>query len=132
MVYVSRTNFVPLKRALALAITQSVFTNEFIAELPKHTNNVDARAILSVGATNIRRIVFGDDLKAVLNAYSISLQKAFILPVVAAAMGFAVGWVMEWKSVNNDKKKVESVEEASLSGEEVSGDAGVERVANEK
>lgn len=33
-------------------------------------------------------------------------------------MGFAVGWVMEWKSVNNDKK-VENTEEASLSGEEV-------------
>lgn len=37
-------------------------------------------------------------------------------------MGFAVGWVMEWKSVNNNKK-VENTEEASLSGEEVTVEA---------
>lgn len=102
-------------RALALPITQTVFINTFTSELPKYTGKVDPWVIVRVGATNLHDLVDGADLEILLRAYSTALQRAFIIPAVAAALAFAFGLAMEWESANK-VRVLEGTEDAVTEG----------------
>ena len=112
------TFFNSLGSALAVSITESVFTNELrlgLADVP----GVDPSAIVAAGATGFRSIVPQEKMKGVTAAYTFALQRGFIIAVVLGCLTAAVGFCMEWRSVKpgHSKKK----------DEEASGDAAVGR-----
>ena len=82
--------FNSLGGAISISIAQNVFSNTLVQEVPKHSTGVDPFLIIASGATQLRQIVPADQLMGVLEAYTIAINRAFILPIAVACMAFIV------------------------------------------
>ena len=82
--------FNTLGGALSISIAQNVFANSLISEIETRAPGVDARTIVTAGATHIRAIVPPELLQSVLEGYSAAINSAFRMPIVVAAIAFVV------------------------------------------
>lgn len=58
---------------------------------------------MAAGATNMAKIVAVQLLQPVVDAYSYTFSKTFILPIAAAGMAFLCSPGMEWKKIRREK-----------------------------
>ena len=91
--------------ALAVSITQNIFSNELLEHLQATPRIRDPQAIVAAGPTNIVRVADGALAKVVVAAYSQALSLSFVLPVAAAGTAFLCSLGVEWKKI--EKKKAE-------------------------
>lgn len=85
-----------------LSVAENVFSNRLVAEISKAVPGLDAGHLLHAGATSLRQVVTGEELKRVVEAYSRGLSQTFLVAVGLAALGFFGAAGTEWRSV---KKK---------------------------
>ncbi|EWC47542.1 hypothetical protein DRE_03162 [Drechslerella stenobrocha 248] len=95
--------FNSLGGAIAISITQNIFTNTLLKELPKLAPTVDADLVIKVGATAIRTITTAETLPGVVLAYNRGITTAFILGIAVAGIAFFCSLGMEMKSVKGKK-----------------------------
>ena len=67
------------------------------------TSGVDPATIIGAGATGIRRVTPPDQLLGVLQAYTIAIDRVFILPIAASGIAFVASLFTEMKSVKGKK-----------------------------
>ena len=80
--------FNTLGGALSISISQNVFSNALLDEIPKRAPGVDAKTIVTAGATFLRQIVPPGLLRPVLEGYTAAINKAFLMPIIVAAIAF--------------------------------------------
>ncbi|MCJ1308057.1 hypothetical protein MMC25_001707 [Agyrium rufum] len=91
--------FNTLGGAVSISIAQNIFSNGLVTEIPKYTHGISPATIIGAGATHIREVTPPDQLAGVLQAYSVALDRTYILPIAVAAMAFVVSLFVEMKSV---------------------------------
>ncbi|KAF5380253.1 hypothetical protein D9757_008194 [Collybiopsis confluens] len=92
--------------AIALSISQSIFSNVLVKELAKHVPSVDPSIILNTGATQFRELVPAEELSGVLDAYAKAIQVVLIPPIAFAGLSLAVALGIE--RLNIKKKQQEA------------------------
>ncbi|KAI4128955.1 MAG: hypothetical protein LQ347_003961 [Umbilicaria vellea] len=95
--------FNSLGGAFSISIAQNIFSNTLIQEIPKHTTGVSPATIIAAGATHVRDVTPPSQLQGVLLAYSLAINRAFILPIAVGVLAFGCSLFMEWKSVKGKK-----------------------------
>lgn len=84
--------------AIFLSVGQNIFTTHLTEKL-SGVANLDTEAILHIGATELNRVVPADQLNTVVNAYSYSLTRVFIMAAILSACMIIGGLAVEWKSI---------------------------------
>lgn len=91
--------------ALATSVGQNIFTDSLIGKLHK-LHGVDASAIVDAGAKDFRAIVPQELLFEVIDAFQSALRRVFLLAMAVATIAFASSWLMEWRKVPQDPKRL--------------------------
>ena len=73
--------FMYLGTAISISVSQTIFQSTLPGLLAQHAPGVDARAVLSAGATNIRGLVSPEQLPELLVAYNGALTRMFVSSV---------------------------------------------------
>ncbi|KZF26350.1 putative MFS multidrug transporter [Xylona heveae TC161] len=89
--------------ALFVSIGNNVFANKLIDGL-KGVHGLNAGAIVSTGATDIRRNVAPEYLPVVLKAYNNALMKALDCGLAVACLSIIGAVLMEWRTVKGREK----------------------------
>ena len=89
--------------SIFVAIAQTVFSNQVVAQLRRHTPGVDPQALLGQGTAAVRQAVSPEELPAVLNAYNSGITAAFYVATGASACAFLAATFIEWNSVKAKK-----------------------------
>ncbi|KAF3914405.1 hypothetical protein ABW21_db0206378 [Orbilia brochopaga] len=95
--------FNSLGGAISISITQNIFTNTLLKELPKYAPNVNAQYVVDIGATAVRSAIDAVDLPGVIYAYNRAIVTAFILAIAVGGFAFFCSLGMEMKSVKGKK-----------------------------
>lgn len=85
-----------------LSVAQNVLTNQLIDGLVGLVPNLDADAILAMGATGLRATVGTMYLGDVEKVYNSALTKVFFCSVALAAGALLASLGMEWRSIKKD------------------------------
>lgn len=89
-----------LAGAIFVSVGSSLLRNELLSGLSQaKLPEVDIKAILAAGATDVRHLVPPSQLLPVLTIYNNALQKVLIMAIPLAVLGFFSAIPMEWKSV---------------------------------
>ncbi|KAL5315754.1 hypothetical protein ACEPPN_016624 [Leptodophora sp. 'Broadleaf-Isolate-01'] len=118
--------FQNLGGAIWLAISQIIFSSSLRTTIPHYAPAVNADVVIAAGASSVRAITSGEDLKGVLMAYSKSVNRVMYLGVGLAVGAWVCGWGMGWRDIRV-KKVVEGEGEGVEDGSEkkVDGDVAV-------
>ncbi|KAH8664706.1 azole resistance protein [Xylariales sp. PMI_506] len=105
--------------AVFLSVGQNLFSNKLVSML-SGVSGLDAEAIVNTGATDLRTIVPASELDLVLNAYSYSITRVFVLGAALGACAILGVSVMQWVSIHGPKTAAspQSDAEAGLKQEE--------------
>lgn len=92
--------------AVSLVAANSVFSNTLRKQLQDRITviGVDPEVIIGTGARSVRRLVSGDQLTAVLEAYSEGIATVMYLGIGVSVAAFAFAWGLGWKDIRVDKK----------------------------
>ncbi|ROW01975.1 hypothetical protein VMCG_05668 [Cytospora schulzeri] len=82
-----------------LSVAQNVLTSRLLEGLVGLVPDLDASAILAMGATGLRDAVGNQYLAAVEKAYNTALTRVFFCSVALAAGAFVASLGMEWRSI---------------------------------
>ncbi|KAH7138527.1 putative aflatoxin efflux pump [Dendryphion nanum] len=98
-----------------LAVGQNIFSTDLIEHLAG-VANLDARAVVNTGATEIRKLVPPVELDLVVDAFNHAITRVFLVAAVVSAVMIVGPAMMEWKSIKDDSKdegasKTDDVEE---------------------
>ncbi|KAH7356172.1 major facilitator superfamily domain-containing protein [Pyrenochaeta sp. MPI-SDFR-AT-0127] len=74
--------------AVFITIAQSLFTNRMIEEAKVKLPQVDAVKLISTGATELRKVFSGEQLRAILHIYLAGLRAGYYLAISCGAIGF--------------------------------------------
>ena len=118
-----------LGAAVFVSVGLSVFTNELVKGL-KNVAGISAAAVVSTGATDIRHVVTGSNLRRVLVAYNGALTKTFTVALAMSCLSIIGGLCIEWKNIKPPKKQNGEVEKGELGVEK--NKARVEITKDEK
>ncbi|KAK3320578.1 MFS multidrug transporter [Cercophora scortea] len=91
--------------ATFLTLAQTDFSQSLRVNIPKYAPDVDASAIIKLGATGFQRAVSPAELPGVLMAYSKSLDNVFYLVAGASVGAFIFAWGMGWEDIRKYKTK---------------------------
>ncbi|KAK5047142.1 hypothetical protein LTR84_007085 [Exophiala bonariae] len=92
--------------AIFLVVANAVFSNSLRKELQERIAviKLTPEVIIDAGAHNIRELVSGTELSAVLQAYSDSVDKVMYLGVAVSIVTFAFAWGLGWNDIRVQKK----------------------------
>jgi MFS family permease len=96
-----------LGSSVLLPVAQNVFLGQLVSKL-SNLHGIDSHTVLSAGATQLRNIVSGDDLKTLLSDYNSAIVDVFYLIVATSAMTIFGSSLVEWRSL-----KVRAAEQAT-------------------
>ncbi|KAH8895435.1 putative aflatoxin efflux pump [Thozetella sp. PMI_491] len=85
-----------------LSVGQNIFSTKLI-DMLSGVAGLNTEAIINTGATNLRTIVPPSELDTVLNAYSYSITRVFLLAAGISAATILGAAAMEWKSIKGPK-----------------------------
>ncbi|KAH7323910.1 putative MFS transporter [Rhexocercosporidium sp. MPI-PUGE-AT-0058] len=119
--------FQNLGGAIWLSIAQIILTSSLRTSIPHYAPNVDTDAVIAAGASSVRLVASGEDLKGVLLAYSRSINRVMYLGVGLAIGALVCGWWMGWRDVRVKKVVGDDVAEERVEGRNVSG-SGSEKI----
>jgi hypothetical protein len=87
--------------AVFLAVGQNLFSRKLVQQL-SGIAGLDMQAIISTGATELRKIVPASEIDTVISAYSYSLTRVFILAAALSACMIFGALCQEWRSIKKD------------------------------
>ncbi|KAJ0343732.1 hypothetical protein KNSL1_010001 [Colletotrichum chrysophilum] len=92
--------------AITLLAANSVFSNSLRKELQERVAliGMEPDVIINAGASSVRKLVSGDQLRHTLQAYSSSVDKVMYLGVAVSIATFAFAWGLGWKDIRVEKK----------------------------
>ncbi|KAI8263994.1 Efflux pump afoB [Colletotrichum sp. SAR11_239] len=92
--------------AITLLAANSVFSNSLRKELQERVAliGMEPDVIINAGASSVRKLVSGDQLRHTLQAYSNSVDKVMYLGVAVSIATFAFAWGLGWKDIRVEKK----------------------------
>ncbi|KAG0155711.1 hypothetical protein PDIDSM_2884 [Penicillium digitatum] len=104
--------------AIFIAVGQSVFQNGLIEGIRTYAPDVEARAIISAGATEMRHVLITlghlNQLDDVIRAYMNGLRDTYRVSLALMVAAFVAACFLEWKSVNKrDERQDEDTTTAS-------------------
>ena len=86
-----------LGASLMMAAGNSIFHQTFVQELRRRVPSVNPKTVIAAGATGFRKVVKAKQLPAVLDAYSASIGRVFVLVaglgVLSVFAACFVGWI---------------------------------------
>jgi hypothetical protein len=88
--------------SIFLSVSQNIFSNELVDRL-SGVAGLDAETIVNTGATDLRSVVPTSELGTVVDAYSYSLTRVFIMATALSACMILAALVVEWKSIKGKK-----------------------------
>ncbi|KAI8161523.1 Efflux pump aflT [Colletotrichum sp. SAR 10_65] len=101
---------------IMLAIAQNLFQSTLLKELTNKVQQVDAKVIIDHGAYGLKSMAtekYGAEAAtAVLKAYNEALRSTFLLSIVLACLTLLACLGTEWRSVKEQTKKTDEIEEA--------------------
>lgn len=95
--------FNSLGGAISISIAQNIFQNGLYENIPKYAPNVSPLTVISAGATYLRQLIPPSELPGVLQAYMVSLNQAFVLPIACGGLAVVFALFVENKSVKGKK-----------------------------
>ncbi|KAF1847688.1 MFS general substrate transporter, partial [Cucurbitaria berberidis CBS 394.84] len=81
-----------------LAVGQNIFSRQLVKEL-SGIAELDTKAIVNTGVTDLRKVVPANEIDTVINAYSYSLTRVFILSAAVGATMILGSLMLEWRSI---------------------------------
>jgi hypothetical protein len=88
--------------SIFVSVSQNIFSNKLVDRL-SGVAGLDAEAIVNTGATNLRSVVRASELNAVVDAYSYSLTRVFIMAAALSSCMILGALTVEWKSIKGKK-----------------------------
>ncbi|GAD91480.1 MFS multidrug transporter [Paecilomyces variotii No. 5] len=95
--------FQTLGGAITITIADTIFNNSLKTEIPRYAPSVNAKMVISAGATAIRDVVSKKDLPNVLLAYSKSFDHVFYFAAGLSVAFFCFAWGLGWKDIRKKK-----------------------------
>ncbi len=88
--------------SIFLSVSQNIFSNELGDRLSGDAS-LTAEAVVNIGATNLRNFVPVSEISTVIDAYSYSLTRVFIMAAALSSCMILGSLAVEWKSINGKK-----------------------------
>jgi hypothetical protein len=88
-----------LGAAVFLTIAQTILNTSLGSAITKDAPGVDADAVLTGGATMVRKIVSAQKLPGVLQAYSTAIDSVMYLGIGLGGLAFVCAWGLGWKDI---------------------------------
>lgn len=101
-----------LASAIFLPVAQNIFLNTLVGKL-KNLPNVDSQAVSGAGATELRALASGDDLRMLLSDYNAAINNVAYMVVATSAMTLLGTVFVEWNSLKKAAKKEQGGDEAA-------------------
>ena len=93
-----------LGSAIFLPVAQNVFLSRLISTLA-NIPDTGAHAVLNGGATKLRHLATGDDLKTLLSDYNTAIVDASYMVVASCALTIIERLLVEWRSLKSHTTK---------------------------
>jgi hypothetical protein len=88
--------------AVFLAVGQNLFASDLVSSL-SGVQGLDPQVIINTGATDLRKMVPADQVSKVVDAYSHSLTRVFLMSAILGAVMILGALAVEWKSIKKAK-----------------------------
>ena len=98
-----------------ITVAQNIFSRQLLNGL-SDIGMVNAEAVIDAGATAYRGVVPHSKVQAVMNAYSYSLTRVFILVAAISAATVLGAIIVEWKSIKGMKGPAGNSEDGNACG----------------
>lgn len=105
-----------LGASVVLAVGNSIFHQIFIQEMRRRVPGVNPKTVIGAGATGFRSVVRVKELNGVVDAYSTSIGRVFLMVAALAAVSVFASFFVGW----TDLRKKNSAGPPSPSGEDQS------------
>lgn len=92
-----------LGSAIFVPVAQNVFLKELVSKLTR-LPGVDVGAVLKAGATDIRSLVSGSELEALLQYYNDAIVKVLYIVVATSSVTIFASVCVEWRSLKAKAK----------------------------
>lgn len=92
--------------AVFLVAANAIFSNSLRQQLQQRVAAIGIApdVIIDAGVRSIRKLVSGDQLAAVLQAYSNSVDHVMYLGIGVSVAAFAFAWGLGWKDIRVERK----------------------------
>jgi len=84
--------------SIFLSVSQNIFTSKLVNRL-SGVAGLDAEVIVNTGATDLRRVVPASQLSTVVDAYSYSLTRVFVMAAALSVCMILGALAVEWRSI---------------------------------
>jgi hypothetical protein len=98
--------FQTLGAAIFISVGQTVFNNKFFVGMQAIFPGASPEQFVTIGATNLKKMVPPMFLNQVLNLYNSALIRLFYIPLALACLSSIAALFMEWRSVKGIKLEV--------------------------
>jgi hypothetical protein len=101
--------------AIFLSVSQNIFSNKLVDRI-SGVAGLDAETIVNTGATDLRSVVPASELGTVVDAYSYSLTRVFVVAAALSSCAILGSLAVEWRSIKGKSGSEGSpkTEEANL------------------
>ncbi|PLB33548.1 MDR family MFS transporter [Aspergillus candidus] len=89
--------------SIFVSVAQNVFQNKLLTSLVTKVPDIDARLVVSAGATMLRKAVPPDAISTVVRLYSDAITEAFYIAVAMGALAIVGALPVQWISVKGRK-----------------------------
>ena len=96
---------VPLNTAFGIAAAQSAFVNTLMRTLAWSAPDVDPRAVIATGSTEIRMAFGPDQVPGILVAYMAGLRVAFAIMIGLSGASFLLSFFQGWERIPLEEHK---------------------------
>jgi hypothetical protein len=92
--------------AVSLIAANAIFSNTLRNQLQQHASDIGITPdlIINSGARSVRQLVSGDQLAAVVQAYSNSVDTVMYFGIAVSIVAFAFAWGLGWKDIRVERE----------------------------
>jgi MFS family permease len=88
-----------LGSAIFLPVAQNIFLSSLVSRVSSNIPNISPEAVVSAGATDLKNLVSGNDLKTLLSDYNDAIMIVFYLVAATSAVTLFGSVFVEWRSL---------------------------------
>ncbi|KAG8169025.1 hypothetical protein KVR01_001774 [Diaporthe batatas] len=86
------------------SVASSVFNSGLRTQIHRYAPSVDPDVVIEAGATGIREVVSGGELRNVLRGYVIAVDQVYYITLASFGICLFVVWGMGWRDVRNNPR----------------------------
>ncbi|KAL5340613.1 major facilitator superfamily domain-containing protein [Aspergillus crustosus] len=94
-----------LSGAYFVAIAQSLFANRMLQTVLSSAAHLDPAQVLGAGASELRDVFSGDDLREVVNAYMVGIKDVFAFSLACAALAVLLSLIIPFERLPDHGEK---------------------------